>query len=80
MVIEFEESMESEQVLDVIERLAEGARVEDMRFPRQAVYIVCAVLSWTALWALAAHNQNNPNAVTLHWVCIFVATWLAYTF
>ena len=72
--------MEPDQTLDVIERLAEGARVEDMRFPRQFVYIVCAVLAWTAFWDLANHARDNQNAVTLHWVCIFVAVWLAYTF
>ena len=72
--------MEPDQILDVIERLAEGAQEEDICFPRQFVYIVCAVLAWTAFWDLAGHNQHNPLSVTLHWVCIFVAAWLAYTF
>ena len=72
--------MDQDESRDAIERLAEGARDEDVRFPRQFVYIVCAVLAWTAFWDLANRNQHNPNSVTLHWVCIFVAAWLAYTF
>ena len=66
--------------MDPVEQLAEAGREEAIRFPRQFVYIAGAVLAWTTFWELANRHQINPASVTLHWVCIIVAIWLAYTF
>ncbi|KAK5135274.1 hypothetical protein LTR08_005376 [Meristemomyces frigidus] len=69
-----------EDAVDVLALLAERVRAEDVRFPRRVVDTAGAVLAWTAFWALANRNQHNARAVALHWACVFVAAWLAYSY
>lgn len=75
--------VEDPAVVDTLleQRILEAIQSEDLRFPRQAIYVLGGILvGWLAFWELCERVQENPHAQTMAWLFIFVAVYLVYTF